>query len=94
MPFYNVSPHWQLVLRYTWLRSDEDGGVRFGRYERELVDVRGDRYREVFAGLNWYLYGHKLKWQTGLQKTRMDDATDSGGDYDGWGFTTGLRLSW
>lgn len=94
MPFYNVSPHWQLVLRYTWLRSDDDGGVRFGRYERELVDVRGDRYREVFAGLNWYLYGHKLKWQTGLQKTRMDDATDSGGDYDGWGLTTGLRLSW
>ncbi len=94
MPYYNFSEHWQLVLRYTWLRSDEDAGVRFGRYEREIVGIRGDRYREFFAGVNWYLYGHKLKWQTGFKESRMDDAANAGGDYDGWEIVSGIRLSW
>ena len=94
MPYFDITPRWQLVLRYTWLRSDDDRGVRFGRYEREIVSARGDRYRELFAGLNWYLYGHKLKWQTGFKESRMDDATEGGGDYDGWEFATGVRVSW
>jgi phosphate-selective porin OprO/OprP len=41
-----------------------------------------------------FFYGHKLKWQTGLQYTRMDDEADDGGEYDGWGITTGLRIYW
>jgi phosphate-selective porin OprO/OprP len=44
--------------------------------------------------VNKYFYGHKLKWQTGVQYTTMDDNADDGGDYDGWGVTTGIRISW
>ena len=89
-----MTPQKQWVFRYTWLSSDGDQGIRFGRYEREIVSARGNDYREFFAGFNWFIYGHKLKWQTGLQFTTMDDDSNSGGAYDGWGATTALRLSW
>lgn len=94
MPFYNVTDRVQLLFRYTWLDSDGDNGVRLGRYENEVVDGRGDRYGEYYLGANLFLYGHKLKWQTGLQYTRLEDSAGDGGEYRGWGLTTGLRLYW
>ena len=94
MPFYSFTNRWQLVLRYTYLDSDGDQGIRLNRYENRVSSGRGDRYNEYFSGLNLFFYGHKLKWQTGLQYTTMDDDSGDTGDYDGWGLTTGLRAYW
>ena len=94
MPFYSFSEMTQLVVRYTYLNSDGDNGVRLNRYENRAVSGNGDEYDEYFAGVNIFFYGHKMKWQSGLQYTSMEDAADDGGEYDGWGFTTGLRLYW
>ncbi len=94
MPFYDLSPHFQLVLRYTYLRSADRNGVRLGRYGNEIVEGRGDRYSEIYGGLNVFINGHRLKWQTGLQYDDMRDEAGDGGKYAGWGLTTGLRLSW
>jgi phosphate-selective porin OprO/OprP len=93
MPSYDVSTRTQLVFRYTYLRSAGDNGLSLGRYENEVVAGRGDEYSELYAGVNVYFRGHELKWQTGLQYTDMRDAAGDGGDYEGWGLTTGLRLS-
>ena len=94
MPFYRFSERHQLVTRYTWLVSDDDNGVRLGRYENEIVAGKGDEYRELFVGYNWFFYGHKFKWQTGLQFTELDDDDIGDGEYDGWGVTTALRVYW
>ena len=82
------------MARYTYLHSSDDNGLRLNRYEGDAVSGRGDEYHEAFIGLNWFIYGHKLKWQNGMQYTHMDDAADDGGKYDGWGFTSGLRAYW
>ena len=76
------------------VQSDDANGVRFARYESELVDGRGDDSREMYLGLNYYLYGHKLKVQSGLQYADMDDRARDGGGYNGWAWTTGFRISW
>lgn len=94
MPFYNHSELLQFVLRYTWLDSDGENGLRLGRYENEIVAGRGDRYEELYLGLNLFFHGHRFKWQTGLQYAEMDDAAGDGGTYRGWGIGTGLRLYW
>ena len=94
MPMYNASETLQWLLRYTWLGSDDSNGLRLARYEREVVDGRGELYNEIYGGVNIFFYGHKLKWQTGLQYTVMEDDADDGGEYKGWGVSTGLRLSW
>jgi phosphate-selective porin OprO/OprP len=91
LPFYNFTEHIQAVLRYTYLSSKDDNGLRLGRYENEIVEGRGNKYNEIYG---IFFYGQKFKWQTGLQFTTMVDDANDGGKYKGWGFSTGLRLYW
>lgn len=84
----------QAVFRYTYIDSNGAKGIRLGRYENAIVSGRSDEYNEFYAGLNWFIYGHKLKIQSGVQYTVANDSTNSGGNYDGWGVTLGLRTSW
>ncbi|WP_033092150.1 porin [Colwellia psychrerythraea] len=103
MPTYQQSEKIQWVARYTYLKSSEDNGVRLGRYDSKVVDEygqssvegeRGDKYQEVYAGVNWFINDHKLKLQAGLQYAKMDDNANDGGAYDGWSFTVAMRSYW
>ena len=94
MPFFNLTSGFQVVTRYTYLRSRDDNGVRLARYENQVTDGRGDRYNEFYVGLNYYFYGHKLKLQSGLQFADLRDRANDGGEYVGVSWTNGLRVSW
>ena len=95
MPYVNITSKWQVVGRYTFLDSSKKNGVRLATYESRIVPGRGDRYNEFYAGVNYYFYGHKLKWQNGVQHVSMGDKLgNDGGKYDGVSFTSGFRLSW
>lgn len=94
MPFVHLWEPVQLVFRYTLVHAFDDDGVRFARYESRIEPGRGDRYDEVHTGLNWLVYGHRLKLQTGFQYAWMRDRAGDGGDHRGWGWSTGLRVSW
>jgi phosphate-selective porin OprO/OprP len=94
MPSFKLTPALQAVARFTWVASRDPNGVRFARYENQVVSGRGDAYGEVYLGLNWYLYGHKLKLQTGAQYADMRDRAGDGGAYSGWAWTSGLRIAW
>ena len=61
---------------------------------RRRVDEINEAGGELFAGLNLYLYGHKFKWQTGLQYADMEDRARDGGRYHGLGASTVLRIYW
>lgn len=94
MPFYNVTDQLQIVTRFTHVESERNNGVRLALYESQVVPQRGDEYNEVYLGLNYYLYGHKLKVQTGVQYAEMDDDANDRGKYSGWAWVTGLRVAW
>jgi len=94
MPFYDFGDGFQLVARYTFVQSDEVNGVRLATYENQVVSGRGDEYNEIYLGLNYYFYGHRLKLQTGVQFADMEDRANDGGAYSGVGWTAGLRVSW
>jgi phosphate-selective porin OprO/OprP len=94
MPFYDFGSGFQLVGRYNYIRSDEPNGVRLAAYENEAVSGRGDRYQDLYLGLNYYFYQHKLKLQTGVQFADMEDEADDGGAYSGVSWTSGFRVSW
>ena len=94
MPYYDFTDNWQAVMSYNYVTSDGSNGVRLDRYENRSVSGRADEVHEFFAGLNYYLYGHKLKWQNGIEFTTASGSSNDGGAYDGWGFTSGIRLSW
>lgn len=94
-PSVYVADSLQLVVRYQYASGDNDGLRLQSRYERlasELTDGgRGDEYQAVYMGLNYYLYGHKLKLMGGVEYNTMSGGGD-GGDYDGWTTLVGLRM--
>ncbi|MGH9783560.1 MAG: hypothetical protein ACRD88_05190, partial [Terriglobia bacterium] len=94
MPFYNVTDKFQMITRYTYLKSDGANGVRLATYESRVDSGRGDRYAELYLGANYFFYGHKLKLQSGLQFADMNDRANDGGAYSGVSWTSGLRVSW
>ena len=91
MPFYDFTDQLQGVFSYTHVESEDPLDVDVTRYERDLAG-RGDEMQEYFVGINYFFYGHKLKWQNAIQYTEMDNL---GADvYEGWGYTSGIRISW
>ncbi len=94
MPFYNATDKLQLVGRYTFVASKNVNGVRLNRYESQLVSGDGDRYHEIYVGLNYDAYGHKLKLQGGIEFADMRDRAADGGAYSGVAGTAGFRMSW
>ena len=95
MPFYDITDKTQVIFCYTHLDSSGVNQLRASRWEDRLDrgEYRGDDLTEYFFGLNHFFYGHKLKWQNGLQYTQLDEA-DGSKEYKGWGFTTAFRISW
>jgi phosphate-selective porin OprO/OprP len=94
MPFVNLTRRAQAVARYTHIRGAGPNAIRLGTYESRLVPGRGDEYNELYLGANYYVFGHRLKLQSGLQWADMSDAAGDGGEYHGVSWTTGLRVGW
>jgi phosphate-selective porin OprO/OprP len=94
MPLFDITEKLQVAVRYSTLDSSEPHGIRSGRYADRVVSGRGDDYTQLYAGLNYYVDGHRLKLQLGLDWTRMEDSTNSGGNYRGLGATLALRTNW
>ena len=94
MPFWDFTEMWQGVFRYSMVHSTDGPGAVLGRYpKKNLSSSKYEDVHDFYLGLNCFLYGHKLKWQTGVEYNlaRNDSAGD---DYNGWGITSGFRLSW
>ena len=93
-PYYDFNENFQLVTRYTYMKSKEENGLRLNRYEGQAVEGRGDKYQEVYSGINYLINGHKLKLQLGVQYTNMEDAANDGGEFEGLTISSGIRMSW
>ena len=94
MPFYDFNDTWQGVFRYSMVHSTEGPGATLGHYPKQ--NLSGRKYEDIhdfYLGLNCYLYGHKLKWQTGVEYNIAQNDS-AGDDYSGWGVTTGVRVRW
>jgi phosphate-selective porin OprO and OprP len=94
MPFFNATPKLQLVYRFTHLDSDGPNGLSLATYENRVARGNGDRYRESYAGVNYYFYAHRLKLQSGVQFADMQDTANDGGAYSGTSWITAFRIGW
>ncbi|MBP7950251.1 MAG: hypothetical protein KA004_11390 [Verrucomicrobiales bacterium] len=88
-PTYDFTKKLQAVVRYQLGLSDGDAFPTQRRYEREAGLGNGDVYNAIYAGLNYYIYGHKLKLMTGVEWSNL-----SGGGGDSWTCFAGVRASW
>lgn len=96
MPFYNFTDRLQLVLQYAGVTSlDNQADVKMSRYAGKNAD--GDKVEtshNFLLGFNWYIYGHKLKWQNAVEYNYGKNLAGAGEDYNGYGLTSAIRLSW
>jgi len=84
----------QAVLRYQFDVSNGDNGLNLQkRYEQEVVPGgSGDHYQAIYAGINYLIFGHRLKLMNGVEYSVMHDSANDGGACNGWTFLTGVRL--
>jgi phosphate-selective porin OprO/OprP len=83
----------QIAVRYQYASSSEDNGLTLQRrYEQKVTLGEGDHYQALYAGLNYYLYGQKLKLMMGGEYAQMKDDADDGGEYSGWTWFGAIRL--
>ncbi|MDF7824719.1 porin [Pontiellaceae bacterium B12227] len=96
MPYYDISDTLQLVLQYAGVTSlDSEVDVSMSRYAyRNVGKEKVETAHNLLLGFNWYLYGHKLKWQNAVEYNHGKNLDDSGNDYNGYGLTSAVRISW
>jgi hypothetical protein len=96
-PSWDITKKLQVVARYTYAQSGDDVLRAQSRYERRAPDLtdggNGDTYNAGYLGINYFLYGHKLKLMTGVEFSNMDGGSD-GGDFDGVTGLAGVRIYW
>lgn len=98
-PTYDIIPKkLQLVGRYSFASSDGPLGVSGqSRYERVVSASaapnrgRGDTYHALYGGVQYFIYGDKLKLMAGAEYAKLDNETSD--SYDGVTLLSGLRFS-
>ncbi|MEE9368717.1 MAG: porin [Pontiella sp.] len=96
MPFYNITDSLQLVLQYAGVSNlDNKSNIKISRYAGKNAGNTVETAHNLLLGFNWYLYGHKLKWQNAVEYNHgKNPAGTAGDDYNGYGVTSALRISW
>ncbi|GAA5128342.1 hypothetical protein GCM10023212_34630 [Luteolibacter yonseiensis] len=100
IPTYFIADGLQLAGRIQLASGQDPDGLKLGsRYEgvspdtdpltgKRTSDSAGNSYFSAYLGLNYYIYGNKLKLMNGVEYSHL-----GGGDYDGTTFLSGLRFS-
>lgn len=97
-PTYDIiADKLQLVTRYSFATGDGSNSIQAqSRYERLAPNLtgsgRGDQYNAGYVGLQYFIYGDKLKVLGGAEYASVNGG-GNGGDYDGWTVLTGVRFS-
>jgi phosphate-selective porin OprO/OprP len=89
MPLYDLNDTFQIATSYTHIETSDEAAINVAKYAKSLQTGKTKSADEFYLGLNMFLYGHKLKWQNGINYTTTDND-----EYEGFGFTSGIRISW
>src|SRR5215471_11128413 len=83
----------QAVLRYQFAASNKDNGLQLQqRYEQEIMSGgAGDHYHAIYGGINYLIFGDRLKLMTGVEYSTMHDSAHDGGAFNGWTYFAGVR---
>ena len=93
-PTYDIIPKkLQLVGRYSYANSSGPQGViAQSRYEKPIATggARGDSYNSFYGGVQYFIYGDKLKVLAGAEWAQLKG---NGEAYQGTTLLTGIRFS-
>ena len=71
-PGYFLTEKLQLATRYQLAVADAENGLQpQRRYERSAGLNNGELYQAGYAGLNYYIAGHRIKLMNGIEYANM-----------------------
>ena len=93
MPTYLITKQLELVARYQLGLAAKDNGITtLNRQEKTLGKFTGDTDNAVYVGLNYYVYGQKLKLMAGEQYDSLTGGTGAKAGFQGWTTLLGVRM--
>ncbi len=96
MPTWFLSARLQWVNTFQYAASHEENGIllplRYEALSPGAGDKSGDAYYAGYTGLDYYVYGHKLKLMSGVKYTYMNGGS-AGGNFNGWTMMAGVRMA-
>ncbi|EDY20398.1 phosphate-selective porin O and P [Chthoniobacter flavus Ellin428] len=93
MPGYMITDKLEFFVRYQLGLASESNGISTLNRQQKTVGVfTGDTYNACYLGLNYYVYGHRLKLMFAEEYARLSGGTGPSAGYSGWTTLVGLRL--
>jgi len=93
MPGYKITEKLECLARYQFGAASESNGIAtLNRQQKTVGTFTGDNYNAIYLGLNYYIYGDRLKLMFGDEYARLSGGTGSSAGYSGWTTWVGLRL--
>lgn len=94
-PRWQITKQWELIARYQFAFSRQEAGLRLNkRYQRIAAprksDQYGSTYQALYLGINYYHFGHKLKWMNGVEWARLGRRNSN--SLESISITTGVRI--
>ncbi|MDR3406276.1 MAG: porin [Chthoniobacter sp.] len=93
MPGCKITDKLEFLVRYQLAVASESNGIAtLNRQQKTVGNFTGDAYNACYVGLNYYVYGDKLKLMFGEEYARLTGSTGTSAGYNGWTTLVGLRL--
>jgi phosphate-selective porin OprO/OprP len=93
MPGYKITDKLEFLVRYQLgVASESNGITTLNRQQKTVGSFTGDTYNACYLGLNYYIYGHRLKLMFGEEYARLSGGTGPNAGYNGWTTLVGLRM--
>ena len=93
MPGYRITDKLECIVRYQLgLASEANGIATLNRQQKTVGTFTGDTYNACYLGLNYYVYGDRLKLMFGEEYAQLSGGTGPSAGYKGWTTMVGFRL--
>jgi len=93
MPGFKITEKLEFLVRYQLALASESNGIAtLNRQQKTVGTFTGDTYNACYLGLNYYVYGHRLKLMFGEEYARLSGGVGPSAGFNGWTTQVGLRL--
>ena len=93
MPTFDITDKLQVEFRYALGLSDASNGITNGnRQEKTIGKFTGDTYNAPYLGLNYFIYGYKLRVMAGVQYGDLNGGTGANAGFNAWTTMVGFRM--
>jgi hypothetical protein len=93
MPSYMLTDKLELTVRYQLAAGTENNSIStLNRQQQTVGTFSGSAYNAAYAGLNYYIYGMKLRLMAGEEYVNLAGGAGPKANYSGWTTWVGFRL--